>query len=121
MARGAAEFCGEKRLHKIPRDFRADSAPTHAKDVHVIILDTLLRREMIVNETGADTSHFVRANRCADATATNRQTAIHLANHHRSREGNDEIRIVVVGRQRVRAEVHELVPGGTDAGDQFFL
>ena len=61
MSRGAAVFGGQISLDEIPSDFRANGSSAHAKDVHVIVLDALLRRKMIVNETGADAVHFVRA------------------------------------------------------------
>jgi hypothetical protein len=49
MSRGAAVFGGQISLDEIPSDFRADGSSAHAKDVHVIVLDTLLRGKMIVN------------------------------------------------------------------------
>ena len=97
MSRGAAVFGGQISLDEIPSDFRANGSSAHAKDVHVIVLDTLLRRKMIVNETGADAVHFVRANRRADAAAADRHAAIHLAGHDRLTERDNVIGIVVVG------------------------
>jgi len=41
MPLGLAEFCRQKCLHKIPSYFRAYSAAAHAKDVHMIILNSL--------------------------------------------------------------------------------
>jgi len=40
---------GEKRLDQIPRDGWSHSPAAHAKNVHVIVLDTLPSREMVVN------------------------------------------------------------------------
>ena len=51
MSRGAAVFGGQISLDEIPSDFRADGSSAHAKDVHVIVLDALLRGKMIVNQT----------------------------------------------------------------------
>jgi hypothetical protein len=87
----------------------------------VIVLDALLRRKMIVKETGADAVCFVRANRRAGAAAADRHAAIHLAGHDRLTERDNVVGIVVVGIQAVRAEIHDFVSRRPDAGDQFFL
>src|SRR5512147_1578851 len=72
VTRGGAVFRGEECLHEVPGHFRTDRAAAHAQDVHVIVLNALLRREMIVNQTGANAFHLVGANGGADAAAADR-------------------------------------------------
>ena len=60
---------GEISLDEIPGDFGSDSAPAHAEHVHVVILHALLRREVVVDERGADARDLVDADRRADAAS----------------------------------------------------
>jgi hypothetical protein len=46
---GLAEVGGEERLDQIPSDGWAHGPAAHTKNVHVIVLDTLLRREVVVD------------------------------------------------------------------------
>ena len=96
MALGLAELGGQERLHEVPGHRGADGAAAHAEDVHVIVLDALPRREMVVDETGADAGHFVGADRRADAAAADRHAAFDLARDDCLAERHDEIGIVVV-------------------------
>lgn len=61
MPLGLAEFGGQERLDEIPGHRRSHRSSAHAKDVHVIVLDALLGREMVVNQAGADTLDLVGA------------------------------------------------------------
>src|SRR3974377_1391902 len=64
---------------------------------------------MVVDQTGADTVDLVGAHRRPDRAAADRKAAIHFPRYHRSGQGNDEVGIVVVGAQRVSAEINDLV------------
>jgi hypothetical protein len=46
---GLAEVGGEKRLHEVPSDSWSHGSATHTENIHVIILDTLPRREVVVD------------------------------------------------------------------------
>jgi hypothetical protein len=48
---GLAELGGQKRLDEIPGHRRSHGSSAHAKDVHVIVLDALLGREMVVDKS----------------------------------------------------------------------
>ena len=49
MSRRLTELGREKRLHEIPGDGWSDSPATHTKHIHVIVLDTLACRKMVVD------------------------------------------------------------------------
>src|SRR5215471_1535448 len=66
---GLTVLSRQKRLHKVPSYCRSDRPAAHAKDVHVIVLDSLLGGEVIVDQGRADTLNFVGTNRRAN-TAT---------------------------------------------------
>jgi len=66
-------------LDKVPCHCWAYGAATHAEYVHVIIFDTLVSREMIVDEPGANARHFVDTYGRPDPTAANSHASIHLA------------------------------------------
>jgi len=121
MPLGLTELGGQKRLDEIPGHRRPDGSSAHAKDIHVIVLDALPGREMVVDQTGADTLDLVGAHRRANAAAADREAAIHFPPYHRSGEWNDEVGIVVVGAQRVSAEINDLVPRRAELSNQLLL
>src|SRR4029077_9948466 len=121
MSIGVGEFGGEKRLDQIPRQFRAFDASAQTDDVEVVVLNALLRRKMILNQTSADAFNFVRTNRCADTAAANRHTTIHRFSGHCLAKWNDEVGIIIIGRQLVSTEVHDLVAGGFQSDDQLLF
>jgi len=49
MSRGLAKLGCEKGLNEIPGDGWSYSSAAHTKDVHVVVLDTLPCRKMVVN------------------------------------------------------------------------
>jgi hypothetical protein len=49
MSRRLTELGREKRLDEIPGDSWAYGPTTHTKNVHVIVLDTLPCRKMVVD------------------------------------------------------------------------
>src|SRR3989442_4295715 len=63
MSRGLAELGGQECLHEIPGHARPHGAATHADDVHVIVLDALPRRKVVMDQRGTDTRHLVGADR----------------------------------------------------------
>src|SRR5215831_4999646 len=97
-------------LDKVPGHFRTNGPASHAEYVHVIIFDTLMGGEMIVDESGANALHFVGTHRGADATAANSQASIHVAGGDGIREKNHEVGIIVSRVQGIGTEVHHLMP-----------
>src|SRR5262249_18401984 len=77
--------------------------------------------EVIVDQRGANAGDLVRADRRASTTAADRDSALDLAGRHGSGERRDEVRIVVVRVEDVRAEIDDLVSGRAQARDQILL
>ena len=75
----------------------------------MIVLDALLRGEMVVDERRADACDLVGADRGANAAAADRHAALYLSRNHGLGERHDEVGIVVLRIQRVCAEIHDLV------------
>src|SRR5262245_24731146 len=121
MPRRLAELRGQERLHEIPGHGRAYDAAADADDVHVNVLDSLGRRKVVVNQSGPDPRDLVRTDRGADAAAAKGHSALHRARRYRAAERDDEVRIVVVGAQLVRAEIDDVVSGGAQSGGQVRL
>jgi hypothetical protein len=118
---GLTELGGQERLDEIPGHRRSNGSSAHTKDVHVIVLNALPGREMVVDQTSADTLDLVGAHRRADAAAADRKAAIHFLSYHRSREWNDEVGIVIVGAQRVSAEIDDLMARSAELSNQLLL
>ena len=109
---GLIELGAEERLHEIPGDGRPDGPSAHAQYVEVIVLDASLGGEVVVDEGGADTGDFVGADRCAHTAAADSHAALYLSGNDGLGERNDEVGIVVLRIQRVRAEIHDFVARG---------
>jgi hypothetical protein len=63
MPRRLAELCREERLDEVPRNGGSFGSAAKAEDVHVIVFDPLLGREVIVDQRGADARDLVRTDR----------------------------------------------------------
>src|ERR1700722_13255953 len=121
MALGLAEFRHQKRLDELPGHLWSDGPATQADDVHVIVLHALARREMVANQAGVNSRNLVGADTGADTASADRDTALHLAGGYCSTEGDDEIGIVVGGRQAVRSEIDDLMSRRPQTTNQIFL
>lgn len=113
MPFGTAKFRGQKCLHQIPSQFRARYPATKAKQIKVVILDPLFRRKMIFNQTGPGAFDFIGANTGSHPAAADSYATFHFAGRHGARQWNNEIRIIIVMCHFMRAEVGELMTGGT--------
>ena len=121
MAFALTKLSGKKGLNEIPGHRRSHGPSAHAKDVHVVVLDALPGREMVVNQSGANTLNLVGADRSVNATAADRDATIHFPSNHGLTEWDNEIGIIVVRRQLVSAEIDDLVPGRAEMSDQFLF
>src|SRR5262245_42148508 len=97
MPRSLAVFGGEKGLDQVPGDGRAHRPATHAKDIHVIILNTLAGGKVVVNQRSASAGNFVSTDRRADTAAANGNAAFYFARDNGFRQRNDKIGIIVAG------------------------
>ena len=99
---GLTELGVEERLDEIPGDGGPDRPSAHAEDVEVIVLDTLLRGEVVVDERRADAGDLVGADRRANAAAADCHAAFYVSRDDGLRERHDEVGIVVVHSGRTR-------------------
>src|SRR6516165_2867351 len=96
MSVGLTEFGGQKGLDQVPSHRWSDCPTTHANNVHVIILDPLPRREVIVDQRRAHAGNLVGTYRCPHTAAADRHATFDQTHHHPPAERGDKIRIVVV-------------------------
>jgi len=118
VSRGLTALGGQERLHDIPGHTRPHRAAADADHVHVIVLDSLARGKMVMDEPGADPGNLVRADRGSHTAAADSHSALERPRRHRLGERDDEVRIVVVRGQRVRTEIDDVVPGGAEPADE---
>ena len=121
MSVGLAALGGQKGLDQVPSHRWSDCPATHAENVHVIILDPLPGRKVIVDQGCAYAGNLVGTHRCPDAAAADCHAPLDLTRRYSAAERGDEIRIVVVRAQAMRAEIDDLVTGRAELGDQLFL
>src|SRR5262245_52230947 len=95
VALALAKLGGQTRLDEVPGHGRSHGSAAHANNVHMIVLDPLPGREVVVNDGGANARYLVGTDRCTDAATADRHTALHLSRHHGPGQRDDEVRIVV--------------------------
>jgi hypothetical protein len=108
-------------LDKVPGDGRSHGPAAHTDNVHVIVLDSLPRREVVMDETGTNTHNLVGTNGRTDAAAADRHPALHFAGGHRSGERDDKIGVIVAGVKTVSTEIDYFMPGRTKLGNELFF
>src|SRR5262249_51655922 len=101
--------CREKRVTQIAGNLNSDDSAAHAEDVHVVVLDALVSRVVILHQTRPDARNFVSAHGRTDSATADGDAALDFALCDGLREGDDEIGIVVAGSDGVRAQVEHLV------------
>jgi hypothetical protein len=99
----------QKCFDEVPRNGWSNGSAAHADDIHVIVLDPLPGREMIVNQSGSDAWNLVGADGGAYSAAADRYAAFHLASGHSHTEWSDEVGIIIVGNERMRAEIDHVM------------
>ncbi len=110
VAFSPAELACEKRLNEIPGDGGPNGAAAHTNDVHVVMLNPLLSRKVVVDQPGTYAWDLVGTHRSADPTTANRDTARYFARGHGLREWNYYVGIVVQRVQLMSTEIDYFMP-----------
>src|SRR2546423_10415141 len=123
MARLAAEFRGEECGRALEREFRTDDPRAQHQDVHVVVLDALVRRVRVVADRRADAADLARGNRRAHARAADQDAAIRDAAADRFTKALREVGVIVVRVGPVATQIDELVvrAAGPNPADQLVL
>jgi hypothetical protein len=95
MPLGSAEFDGQERVYEFPRHSRPHNSTAHTQNVHIVVFDSLVGGEMVMNQTCANTWEFIGADRGADAAAAHCDTPSYASRSHRLAERNHKIGIVI--------------------------
>jgi hypothetical protein len=77
-----AEFGCEKGLNKVPGDHGPYDPATQTNNVHVIVLDTLPSREVIIDQSSANSRNFVGTDGSTHTASTNRNPALYRTGRH---------------------------------------
>ena len=101
-------FRVQEGADEFERDRLADYPAAHHQHVHVVVLDALVRRIMIVAQPGAHSRDFVGCHRSAHAAATNKDSALRFGIAHCQAHGFSIVRVVHWLRVR-RPKVQHLV------------
>src|SRR5580658_3988707 len=76
---------------------------------------------MIFDQCRVSALDFVGTDGGADATATNGYTAVHRPARDSARQWNDEVRVVIIGRQLVSTKIDYFVTCLAQPDGQLFL
>src|SRR5579884_2172302 len=107
-----AFFTAESRRHKSAyqflREFNANDTRSERQNIHVVVLDALVRRIGVVAQSGADAGQFVGSYRCAHPAAAD-QDATLGAPVQQLESKFFRVIWIIDGLCVVRAEVNQLV------------
>lgn len=109
MAWSAAETSSQKGFDQLLGECSPDHFPAETKDIHVVVFDTLMGGENIVDERGTHTGNLARGDGRSYTATAERHSPLNSSRRDSSRQRNDEVGIVISGVQLVRAEVHDFV------------
>src|SRR5260370_2937038 len=115
------ELGSQESIHQFSGDNKAHHPAADTEDVHIVVLDSLVSRVVVLNQPGADARNFVGTDRGPYPTAADRDAALHFPRSHSLGERDDEVGIVVAGIQAVCPHIDHLVPSLAKMGNQFFL
>src|SRR5207247_11191985 len=93
----------------------------HANDVHVVVLDPLPGRVVVVHQPGTDSRYLVCTDRRSDAAAADGYAAFDRPCRHSPGERDDEGGIIVARVQAMRPEIDYLLPRRAEMSNQFLL
>src|SRR4051812_24548953 len=116
VPRLAAERRAEEGACALDRRLYPHHARTEREDVHVVVLDALVRGIGVVADRRPDARHLAGRDRRADAGAADEDPAVRSPGPDRRADGLREVRIVVVRVRAVAAEIDELVLTGEIGG-----
>src|SRR5256885_17094447 len=88
------ELCYQKRLHQILRELHTNNARTKDQHVHVVVLDSLMRRISVMANRCTYADQFVGGHAGAYATAADEHAAIRSPVEHSASDGFRKIRML---------------------------
>ncbi len=105
----SVEPCREKRAHEVRGEARADNLGAEAEDVHVVVLDALVRGVDVVTDRCPDADDLARGHRSADTGTADEDAALGLPVLERGAELGSLVGVVDPHRGGVGAEIDDLV------------
>src|SRR5258708_7656309 len=112
---------GQECIDKFSGDNKSHHPAADTEDVHIVVLDPLVSRVVVLNQPGADPRNLARTDRRADSAAADSQAAFHLSGSNRLSERDDEVGIIVARIETVRPEIDHLMPLLAKVSHQLFL
>src|SRR3954468_55748 len=110
----AVELCTQERADELAGQLRADHLRADAEDVHVVVLDALVRRVRVVADGGPDARELAGGDRGADAGAADEDPALRVTAADRIADLTRLVRVVDPRFGPIRAEVDGLVACAND-------
>src|SRR5882724_2972853 len=108
-------------LDVIPGGVGSRDPASQADDVHVVVLDALSGRVVVVDQAGADSADLIGDDRRTYSAPTNSDAPLHLTCRYGSSQRRDIVGIVVAWVHRCGAEIDNLVTCGGESCAQLFF
>ncbi len=105
MTLGSAESCGKESLNQFPGKGLADHEATKTDQIEIVVLNPLVRRKCLVNQTRTDAGNFVGHDRCSNSAAANGHAPRHLPSGHGASQRDYIVRIIIVELQAPVSEI----------------
>jgi len=91
-------FMRKRSTHVVVYEFlgqrHSDYARAQNQDIHVVMLDTLMRRIRVMTQSSSNSRHLVRGDRCTDTAAADEDRALYSAVENALTDRFREIRII---------------------------
>ena len=114
------ELCGEVGVNDLGRSVHSDDSAANGKNVHVVVLDGLVCRVIVVDDGGSDPRDLVRRDGSARTRAADDDPAFALTTYDGSANSSRDVG-VVDGFFRVRADVENEMPLVLEMTDEQLL
>ena len=115
------EICAQEGLDDLTGQRRSNDPLPNAKDIHIVMLDTLRRGIGVVADPCPQTWMLVDGDTNPDAASADQDPSIRLAFHHGLRQEPGEIGIIVFAIVFEGPYVENLVAGFAEVtGDELF-
>ncbi len=103
----ALELRGHECANELFRQFVADDARAEGEDIHIVVLDALMRRVSIMADAGANATHFTCSYGGANSAPADHDTALGFALLDGEANRLSKIGIIIGRVIAIRAAVHD--------------
>ena len=113
MSLDVHETCSQECADQFPSKCMTYHKAAQANHIQIVVLDPLVRGERFVDQASPPTRHLVGDNTGTHTTAADGHPAVPAPPGDGPGQGQDNIRIIIIGVESTLTELNDLVAGRT--------